>query len=104
MPTRLREHTFARINENHREVCRGGAGDHVTGILLMAGCVRHDEFAPLGGKETIRHVDGDTLLALGGQAIHQQREIDILPLRAKFLRIGFQCGKLILEDHFGIVK
>src|SRR3546814_13313954 len=31
-------------------------------------------------------------------------EIDLLPLRADALRIAFERGELILEDHFGIVE
>ena len=53
------------INNNHRELRRGGAGGHVARVLLMAGRVDDDEPAPPGGEKTVSDADGDALLALG---------------------------------------
>src|SRR5690606_17521299 len=55
-------------------------------------------------EEAIGDVDRDALLALGGEAVHQQREIDILPLRADALAVGLERGKLVLEDHLAVVE
>src|SRR3546814_18285751 len=49
-------------------------------------------------------VDGDPLLAFGGEAVDEQREVDFLPLRSDALAVGFERGELILEDHFAVVK
>jgi hypothetical protein len=48
----------------------------------VAGGVGDDELALLSSEEAIGHVDGDALLSLGGQTIDQQREIEIVALRA----------------------
>src|SRR3546814_2669486 len=32
------------------------------------------------------------------------REVDLLPLRADALAVGFERGKLVLEDHLAVVK
>ena len=45
MPARLREHALARVDQDHREVRRRGAGDHVARVLLVARRVGDDEFA-----------------------------------------------------------
>ncbi len=100
----LREHTLARIDQDHGKVGGGGAGDHVAGVLLVAGGIGDDELALLGREKAVGDVDGDALFALGGESIDQQREVDFLPLRADALGIVLQRGKLILEDHLGIVE
>ena len=53
-----------------------GAGDHVARVLLVARRVGDDELALVGGEEAVGDVDGDALLALGRQAVDQQREVD----------------------------
>ena len=68
------------------------------------GRVGDDELALVGGEEAIGDVDRDALLALGGEAVDQQREIDLLALRADALAVGFERGELVLEDHLGIVE
>jgi hypothetical protein len=44
--------------------------------------VGDDELAPVGAEEAVGDVDRDALLALGGQAVDQQREVDLAALRA----------------------
>ncbi|HEY0748483.1 MAG TPA: hypothetical protein VGD63_17410 [Steroidobacteraceae bacterium] len=70
----------------------------------MPGSVCNDKFALVGGKESIGHVDGDALFALGGQAIDQQREIDVLTLGTHALAVRIQRSELIFKDHFGVVQ
>src|SRR3546814_19508905 len=55
-------------------------------------------------EKAISDVDGDPLLAFGGEAVDEQREVDFLPLRSDALAVGFERGELILEDHFAVVK
>ena len=82
VPAGLGQHALAGIDQDHRQIGGRGAGDHVAGVLLVAGRVGDDELAPLGGEEAVGDVDGDALLALGGQAVDQQREVELVALRA----------------------
>jgi hypothetical protein len=95
----LRQHALARVDEDDRQVRRGGAGDHVARVLLVAGRVGDDELAPVGAEEAVGDVDGDALLALGGQAVHQQREVDVAALRAPALAVRLDGGELVVEQH-----
>ena len=72
MPAGLSEHAFARIDQNNGEIGSRSACCHVAGILFMARCISHDEFALVGGESAIGHVNGNALLALGGETIDQQ--------------------------------
>ena len=82
---RLREHALARVDQDDGQIRGRCAGDHVARVLLVARRVGHDEFAPVGREEPVGHIDGDPLLPLGGQAVDQQREVDVLALRADLL-------------------
>ena len=86
------------------EIGGGGSGHHVAGVLLVAGRIGDDEFALFGGEEAVGHVDGDALLAFGGEAIDQQGEVDVLALGADLLGVGFERRELILEDHPAVVQ
>ena len=55
-------------------------------------------------KIAVGDIDGDALFALGRQAVHQQRKIDVLALRADPLGIGLERRQLIFEDHLGVVE
>ena len=83
MPPRLRQHALARIDQDHREIGGRRAGHHVARILLVARRIGDDELALLGREEAIGDVDRDALLALGGEAVDQQREIDLLALACR---------------------
>ena len=104
MPARLGQHALARVDQNDGEIGVGGAGRHVAGILLMARRVGDDEFALVGGEEAIGDVDGDALLPLRLQPVHQQREIDILAGGAEFPGVLLQRRQRILEQKLGVVK
>ena len=104
VPAGLGEHPAAGVDQDHRGVGGRGAGDHVAGVLLVARGVGDDELALVGGKEPVGHIDRDALLALGGQAIHQQGEVDVAPLRADPLGVGLQGGHLVVQDHLGIIE
>ena len=98
MTPRLLQHALARIDQQQREVGGRGAGDHVAGILLVPGRVGDDELALRRREEAIGDVDGDALLALGGEAVDQQREIDVAALRPDLLAVGLERRHLVVEN------
>ncbi len=100
----LGQHALARIDQDDGEIGVGGAGRHVAGILFMARRVGDDEFALVGGEEAIGDIDGDALLALGLQPVHQQREIDVLAGGAEFPEVLLQRGQVVLEQQLGVVE
>ncbi|MNL11498.1 hypothetical protein D3C87_1323370 [compost metagenome] len=85
VPPSLGQHAFATVDQDNGDICGRGARKHIARELLMARCIGHDELALVGRKETIRHIDGDTLLAFGRKPIHQQGEIQVAALRADLL-------------------
>jgi hypothetical protein len=46
--------------------------------------ISHDKLATLGGKEPVRDINRDALLALCRQAIDQQRQIQLASLGFRF--------------------
>lgn len=63
-----------------------------------------DKFTFFGREIAIGHVDGDALLALGLQAVHQQRQIELFALGADAFAVAVQRRQLILVDLAGIVQ
>ncbi|MNS08655.1 hypothetical protein D3C72_401210 [compost metagenome] len=104
VPAGLGQQALAGVDEDHRQVGGGRAGDHVAGVLFVAGGVGDDELALVGGKEAISHIDGDALLALGAQAVDQQGEIQFVTLGAELFRVGFELAKLVLEQYLGFIQ
>ena len=83
VPARLLEHALARVDEHQREVGGRRAGDHVARVLHVPGRVGDDELAPRRGEVAVRDVDGDALLALGAQAVGEQREVGVVEARGR---------------------
>jgi hypothetical protein len=102
---RLRQHALARVDQHHRQLGVGRAGGHVARVLLVARAVGHDEAAPRGMEVAVRHVDGDALLALGIQAVGEQREIEHVA-GADVLTPAVACQRrqLIVRQHAGVVQ
>ena len=98
----LLNHTVACIDQNNRQVCRGGAGDHVARVLDVPGRVGYDELAIRRGEVTICHVDGDPLLPLGTQAVSQQREVHVL-VASLFARLLNRLP-LVLKNRLAVVQ
>src|SRR5208337_2049977 len=48
--------------------------------------------------------DGDALLALGLEAVDQQREVDVGPDRAVLFRVAFERRELIVVDQLLLVE
>ena len=86
----LIQHAFTRIDQQDRQIAGRRAGCHIAGVLLMTGSIRDDKFAFFGGKITVGHVNSDALFALGLQTVNQQRQIELLALRAMTFTIVVQ--------------
>ena len=67
----------AGVEEDDGDVGGGGPGGHVAGVLLVAGGVGDDELAAGGGEVAVGDVDGDSLLALGFEAVGEEGEVDV---------------------------
>ena len=104
VPLGLREHALPRVNEDHGQIGGRRSGDHVARVLLVARRVGDDELAFVGREETIRDIDRDALLALGGESVDEQREIDVLSLCADAFAVGFERGELVFENQFAVVE
>jgi len=70
----------------------------------MARCIDDDEFAARRGEEAVGNVDGYFLLAFGGEAVQQQRKIELAALGAELARVAFERVKLILEQLLRFVQ
>ena len=104
VPARLGQDALARIDQHQREIGVGGAGRHVAGILLVARRVGDDELALVGREEPVGDVDGDALLALGREAVDQQREVDALVADVAVLALLLEAGELVVEDELAVVE
>ena len=100
----LGKYTVARIDENHGHVAGRRPRCHVAGVLLVTGRVGDDELA-LGRCEIpVGNVDRDPLLPLRLKAIHQERQVHPVALRAGGLAVPADGVQLILVDQFGIMQ
>ena len=100
VPSGLLGQAVARVHQDDGEVGGGGAGDHVPGVLNVAGGVGDDELAPRRREVPVGDVDRDALLALGPQAVGQQGEVGAL--LAAVPRGALDRGELVLEDGLGV--
>ena len=101
----LGEDAVAGVDQEHGEVGVRGAGRHVAGVLLVARRVGDDEAALVGGEVAVGDVDGDALLALGVEAVDQQREVDVVAGGAEACSESARSvGELVLEQPLGVVE
>ena len=77
VPTGLLDDTLARVEQHDGDVGGGRAGDHVARVLDVTRRVGELEPAPLGHERPVGDVDRDALLALGAQAVGEEREVDV---------------------------
>ncbi len=101
---RLRQQPFARIDQQHGEIGGRSAGRHVAGVLLMARRVGDDELALAGREEAVGDVDGDALLALGLQAVDQQRHVERFAGGAEARRILGESRELVFVEQLAVVE
>ncbi len=100
---RLLQHALARVQQDHGEVRRRGARHHVARVLLVAGAVGDDEPPPGRREVAVRHVDRDPLLALGAQAVGQQREVQRAGAAAPRTRLR-DVLELVLEHLLAVIQ
>ena len=96
---RLRQHALARVDQHHGAVGRRGARDHVAGVLLVSRGVGDDELPAIGREVAVRDVDRDALLPLGGEAVEQQREVEVVALGAEPPGLALESREVVLEQH-----
>ncbi len=102
---RLRQQALARIHQQHRDIRRRCAGDHVAGVLFVARRVGEDEAAALSLEIAVRDVDRDALLPLGREAIHQQGVVDrAAPGRAVAAAVAFERLHHVVRDAAALVE
>ena len=75
---RLLDDALPRVEEDHGDVRGRGAGDHVARVLHVARCICELEPAARRDERAVRDVDRDALLALGAQAVGEEREVDVV--------------------------
>ena len=102
MPPRLLEHALASVDQDQRQVGRGGPGDHVARVLLVAGRVGDDELAPRCVEVAVGDVDRDALLALGAQPVREQGEVRVAVAAPAGAELDVL--ELVLEDRLGVVE
>ena len=95
--SRLLDDAVAGVDQHDREVGGRRAGDHVARVADVAGRVGEDERAPRGGEVAVGDVDRDALLALGAQAVGEQREVE--PAVAALLAGDVHGVELVVEDR-----
>ena len=100
----LGDDALAGVDQEDGEVGGGGAGRHVAGVLLVAGRVGDDEAAAVGGEEAVGDVDGDALLALGLEAVHEEGVVGVLAGGAELAAVALERGELVLEEGAGFVE
>ena len=98
VPAGLVQHALARVDQHDRQVGVRRAGDHVAGVLLVARRVGQDEAAARSFEIAVGDVDGDALVALGGQAVDQQRVVDAALDRAEAAGVAFQHRHHVVGD------
>ena len=89
-------------SEDHRDVGGRGAGDHVARVLDVPGRVGELEAAARRDERAVGDVDRDPLLALGPQAVGEQREVDVAVAAAE--RGLLDVRELVGEDLLRVVE
>ena len=84
-----------------RRIGAGRAGHHVLDELLVAGRVDDDVLALLRAEPDLARVDGDVLVALGLQRVHQVGELE---RHAAALRNRDELFVLAVGQRAGVVE
>ena len=100
MPARLFEQPVARVDQDDRQLCGRGAGDHVARVLDVAWRIGDDEFPLGGGEVAIGDIDRDALFAFGAKPVGHQGQVGVVV--AAFLGGPLDGGQLILHDGLRI--
>ena len=94
----------ASVDQDDGQVGRRGPRRHVARVLLVARRVGHDEAAAWRLEAPVRHIDRDALFPLILQAVDEQREVGLRPLRPVAGRIPFDPPQLIRRDLPAVVQ
>ena len=100
----LGEDPLSGVDQDDAQIGGRCPGHHVAGVLLVAGRVGDDEVPPRGREVAVGDVDGDPLLALGGEPVEQQRIVELTGARPHPLRVDRQRGELVVEQRLGLVE
>ncbi len=98
----LGKHSVTRVNQDNRKVGRGGAGDHITRVLLMPGGISDDKATPGSGEVPVGHINRNALLSLGLEPVGEESEVQFFP--ASRTRILAKRGQMVFVKVFGIVQ
>ena len=98
----LLDNTVAGVDQDHRNVSGGRAGDRVARVLHVARGVSQDERSLGRGEVAVGDVDRDALLAFGAQAVDEQGQVGAL-VAATFAG-RFDGGQLIGQHSLGVVQ
>jgi hypothetical protein len=98
---RLRDDAVARVDQQHGEVRGRRGGHHVARVLRVTGRVGDDELARGRREVAPRDVDRDALLALGGEPVGQERQVE---RRAALARASLERVELVGEDRARVVE
>ncbi len=97
---RLRLQAVHGVHQQDGDIRGAGGSDHVARVLLVARRIADDELARGRGEVAVRDVDRDALLALGQQAVGDQREVD--RHLAGAARSGFERGHLVGQQALAV--
>ena len=70
----------------------------------MSGSICDDEFATFGIEIPVSHINGNTLLTLSLQTIHQQGQINLLTLRTPALTVSLHGRHVIFKNLLRVVQ
>ena len=92
----LRDNSQTGINQNHSQIGRRTARNHIACVLLVSRCVGNDKLTLVGREIAISHINGDALLALGFQSVQQKGIINMITGITHALAVAFQRIQLVL--------
>ncbi len=70
----------------------------------MPGGVGDNEFAFVGGKVAVGHIDGDALFALALQTVYQQRQVKLFVGGVEAFGVAFDGRQMVFENHLRVVQ
>jgi hypothetical protein len=98
---RLFLHALVGVDQQQGRLGVGRAGDHVLEKLLVAGSVNNNVLAFFCAKPDLRGVNGDVLVALGLEGVH---EVGPFEGHAAALGHGLQLFQFAFGQRAGVVK
>ena len=101
VPAGIFLHAFVGVDQQQRRFGVGRAGDHVLQKLLVAGRVDDDVLALVRVEPDLGGIDGDVLVALGLERVHQ-----VGPLEGHAAALGdlLELLQLALGQRAGVVE